>query len=245
MLAGTAGLLAWRSTHALQEQAPAVPKEPEKAPDKAEPSKEPAKEAVKDPAKDAGAGKKTPAARTVNIDQEMLKARRVFLTGEVNDESAKVLTQQLLFLQADDPDTPVTIFINSGGGLVHSGLAILDVMTSVSMPLKTVGYGRCFSIAAVLLAAGTPGNRSAYEHTRMMIHEPSCSYPKLPASDIILKADELRNTKETLETLLSTLTGKPQAMVSDMVARDRYMSVTEAKDFGLVDTIIECKPRRS
>ena len=82
----------------------------------------------------------------------------------------------------------MTIFINSGGGLVHSGLAILDVMSTVSVPLKTVGYGRCFSIAAVLLAAGTPGQRRAYANARLMIHEPSCSYPKLSATDVILKA---------------------------------------------------------
>eukprot|EP00913_Durusdinium_trenchii_P013451 g12631.t1 len=192
----------------------------------------------------------------------MLKSRRLFLTGEVNDDSAKVLVQQLLFLEADDPEAPVTIFINSGGGLVHSGLAILDVMRNVSTPLKTVGYGRCFSIAAVLLAAGTPGHRSAYENARLMIHEtgrnnfldsgkhyccahvlwrtqePSCSYPKLSASDVILKAQELRHTKETLEFVLSVLTGKPKADIVDAVARDRYMSVQEAKSFGLLDTVI-------
>ncbi|CAJ1346751.1 unnamed protein product, partial [Effrenium voratum] len=188
-----------------------------------------------------GAAKKP--ARTVNVDQEMLQSRRIFLTGEVNDDSAKVLIQQLLYLEADDPNAPVTLFINSGGGLVHSGLAIIDVMSSVSMPLKTVGYGRCFSIAAVLLAAGTPGHRCAYERTRLMIHEPSCSYPKLPASDIMVKAEELRKTKQTLEEVLCELTGKPMAQITDMVAKDRYMSVTEARDLGLLDDIITCRAR--
>lgn len=211
VLAGAAGAaLLWPASPALQEQS--EPKAPE-------------------------TGAKKPQ-RTVNVDQEMLKSRRLFLTGEVNDDSAKVLVQQLLFLEADDPEAPVTIFINSGGGLVHSGLAILDVMRNVSTPLKTVGYGRCFSIAAVLLAAGTPGHRSAYENARLMIHEPSCSYPKLSASDVILKAEELRHTKETLEFVLSVLTGKPKADIVDAVARDRYMSVQEAKSFGLLDTVI-------
>jgi len=211
-------------------QEPPPPAEPAKTP--AEPAKTPA-----EPAKTPAEPKKA-ATRTVNLEQEMLKSRRVFLTGEVNDDMAKVFVQQLLFLEADDPNAPVTIFINSGGGLVHSGLAILDVMANVSTPLKTVCYGRCFSIAAVLLAAGTPGHRSAYKHARLMIHEPSCSYPKLSASDVILKAEELRNTKETLENVLSRLTGKPLADIVDAVARDRYMSVQEAKGFGLVDTII-------
>jgi ATP-dependent Clp protease protease subunit len=168
----------------------------------------------------------------------MLRLRRVFLTGDINDDSAKVLVQQLLFLEAEDPNAPVTIFINSGGGLVHSGLAILDVMDQASMPMKTVAYGRCFSIAALLLAAGTPGHRSAHTHARLMIHEPSCSYQKQTASDLMVKVDELRHTARTLEELLSARTGRSQAEIAAAVAKDRYMSVKEAVDFGLIDHVV-------
>lgn len=177
-------------------------------------------------------------AGSVNVDQEMLKLRRIFLTGDINDDTARVFVQQLLYLEADDPHAPVTIFINSGGGLVHSGLAILDVMSHVSTPLHTVAYGRCFSIAALLLAAGTRGHRSAFSHVRLMIHEPSCSYPKLQCSDIMIKVDELRHTQQTLEQVLSVQTGRPREEISQAVARDRYMSVTEAIDFGIIDTVI-------
>jgi len=168
----------------------------------------------------------------------MLKMRRVFITGDINDDSAKAIVQQLLYLEADDPHAPVTIFINSGGGLVHSGLALLDVIFGVSMPIHTVAYGRCFSIAAILLSCGAPGRRAAYEHTRLMIHEPSCSYPKLQATDIIIKADELRHTQQTLESILSARTGRSQAEIAKSVLRDHYMSAQEAKGFGLVDMVL-------
>lgn len=247
--AAATGALLWPGSVARQEspapaKTPANPTPPQPAALPAAVPAAPAAEPGKAPATPPADPKKA-VQRTVNIDQEMLKSRRLFLTGEVNDDMAKIFVQQLLFLEADDPNAPVTIFINSGGGLVHSGLAILDVMANVSTPLKTVCYGRCFSIAAVLLAAGTPGHRSAYEHARLMIHEPSCSYPKLSASDVILKAEELRNTKQTLEEVLSRLTGKPLADIVDAVARDRYMSVQEGRDFGLVDSIISQSERRA
>jgi ATP-dependent Clp protease protease subunit len=167
----------------------------------------------------------------------MLKRRVLFITGEVNDESAKVLTQQLLWLQADDPDAPVTIYINSGGGLVHSGIAIVDVMLSASMPIKTVGYGRCFSIAAVLLAAGTPGHRSAFENARLMVHEPSCSYTKLQVTDLSIKVEELRHNAHVLAHILAQRTGKSEEELSASFARDHFMSAAEGKEFGLIDYI--------
>eukprot|EP00927_Polykrikos_kofoidii_P022689 TRINITY_DN21108_c0_g1_i1.p1 TRINITY_DN21108_c0_g1~~TRINITY_DN21108_c0_g1_i1.p1 ORF type:complete len:386 (+),score=55.78 TRINITY_DN21108_c0_g1_i1:140-1297(+) len=175
---------------------------------------------------------------SVSAEQEMLKARRLFITGDINDDSAKTIVQQLLYMESADPNSPVTLFINSGGGLVHSGLAILDIMVSVSMPVHTVGYGRCFSVAAVLLAAGEPGHRRVYSNTRLMIHEPSCSYPKLQATDIIIKADELRNTQLMLENVLSEYSGKSKTDVRMSIARDNYMSAVEAKEFGLIDIVV-------
>lgn len=178
---------------------------------------------------------------SVSVDQEMIKARRLFITGDINDDSVKKLVQELLFLESEDPHEPVVIFINSGGGLVHSGLALLDVMSGVSMPIHTVAYGRCFSIAALLLSAGTPGHRRAYSNARLMIHEPSCSYPKLPATDVMIKAKELNHTQRALEAILAARTGRPQAEVAIAVARDNYMSPLEAKEFGIVDVVLPAK----
>lgn len=224
------------------EQPPAAPQAPAQAPAQAPPKAEPPADAPaevpkKPAAAPAAAAAKRAAGGTINVDQEMLKLRRIFITGDINDDLAKVVTQQLFFLEAEDPTAPVTVFINSGGGLVHSGLAILDVMTHVSMPLNTVAYGRCFSIAALLLSAGTPGHRSAYENARLMVHEPSCSYPKLQASDMVIKVDELRHTQRTLEEVLSQRTGRTREEIAAAVARDRYMSVAEARDFGLLDHV--------
>jgi len=185
---------------------------------------------------------KRPAVGNVNVDQEMLKRRTIFITGEVNDETAKALMQQLLWLEAEDPHAPVTIFINSGGGLVHSGVAMIDAMLAASMPLKTVAYGRCFSIAALVLAAGTHGHRSAYENARLMIHEPACSYPKLQVSDIAIRVEELRHNSHTLARILGERTGKSEAELIDAFTRDRYMAAAEAKEFGVIDYI---RPTRS
>lgn len=168
----------------------------------------------------------------------MLKRRRIFITGEINDECAKVVAQYLLLFQDEDPRAPVTVFINSGGGLVHSGLAIVDVMRSVSMPLHTVAYGRCHSIAVFLLLAGAPGHRTAYRNTRFMIHEPSCSYQKLQTTDINLKVEELGRQKRQLERVFSEFTGRPVEEVAVTMLRDRYFNVEEALEFGLLDGVV-------
>merc|ERR550514_1362527 len=132
---------------------------------------------------------------------------------------------------------PITLFINSGGGLVHSGLAIFDAMSSITPRVETVAYGRCFSIAALLLAAGERGHRSAYKNTRLMVHEPSCSYPKLQTADLIIKVAELENTRRTLEEALSDRTGRPECEISERIGRDMYMSANEAREFGIIDRI--------
>lgn len=176
---------------------------------------------------------------TISVDQEALRARRLFLTGDINDDMAKVFVQQLLYLETEDPEAPVTVYINSGGGSVHSGLAILDVMSSVTMPVVTVAYGRAMSIAALLLAGGTPGRRSAYANTRLMVHEPSCSYPKLQASDLKIKMAELERTRRTLVAVFASRVGRPEAEVAAEIGRDRYLSAAEAKTFGLLDTVFE------
>jgi ATP-dependent Clp protease protease subunit len=180
---------------------------------------------------------KRPATGNVNVDQEMLKRRVLFLNGEITDDSAKVLVQQLLWLEAEDPQAPVTIYINSGGGFVHSGLALVDVMMSASMPLKTVCAGRCHSMAALVLASGTHSHRSAFGNARMMIHEPSNSYSKMQATDMAIKVAELQNHSHTLARLFAERTGRSEAEILDFFSRDRYMSAKEAKEFGLIDDI--------
>merc|ERR1719437_246030 len=117
-------------------------------------------------------------------------------------------------------------------------------MSQVAMPIATVAYGRCFSIAALLLAAGAPGRRTAYEHARLMVHEPSCSYPKMQATDLIIKVNEIEHTARTLSNILAARTGRSEAEVAAAVARDRYMSVVEAREFGLIDNIVHAAPAR-
>eukprot|EP00419_Tripos_fusus_P071171 CAMPEP_0172888490 /NCGR_PEP_ID=MMETSP1075-20121228/136564_1 /TAXON_ID=2916 /ORGANISM="Ceratium fusus, Strain PA161109" /LENGTH=232 /DNA_ID=CAMNT_0013742381 /DNA_START=81 /DNA_END=776 /DNA_ORIENTATION=+ len=186
----------------------------------------------------ASSGPPKRTSGSVKLDGEMLKLRYVFVTGKINDDVAKVFVQQLLYLQAQDPHAPVTIFINSQGGHVHSGLAMLDIMSHVSTPLHTVAYGRCCSMAVFLLAAGTRGHRFAFAHISIMIHELSTSYSKQQCSDIFIKVDKLRHTQQTLDRILSVQTGRPQQEISDAVARDKYMSVAEAIDFGLIDAVM-------
>lgn len=233
--------LGWRAGAghaALLEEAPKEPAKPlEEAP------KEPAKPGSPKPEQPRTGASAKRGGPSISCDQEMLRLRRIFMTGDINDDSAKVIIQQLLFLESDDPHAPVTIFINSGGGVVHSGLAILDIMSHVSMPVRTVAYGRCFSIAALLLAAGSPGHRSAYPNTRLMVHEPSCSYPKLQATDMVIKIEELKHTQRTLEDIMAANTGRPREEIAAAIQRDRYMSVQEAVEFGLVDAVIDGRPR--
>lgn len=183
-----------------------------------------------------------PQPKPIKVDQEALRSRRIFLTGKVSESMAKSFTEQMLYMQACDQDTPVTVFINSHGGSVHAGLAIIDVMSCASMPVATVGYGSCCSMAALILAAGTLGMRSVHANARVMIHEPSASYNKHVVTDMMIRISELALLQGVLEQVLANRCGRSVSEVAFHMARDKYMSAAEAADFGIVDCVLDYLP---
>lgn len=231
---GEAGISNEEDEAAAPEAPPADPLGQKKKRNPA-PGKELAKPAPETEAKKVVDHRK-PAPK-VSPDAECLRRRRIFLTGEVTDEVAKRTVQELLYLEAEAPGTPIRMVVNSGGGKVHSGLAILDVMEAISSPVHTVVMGRAFSIAAVLVAGGEQGHRLALPHARLMIHEPTGSYPKLDAADLEIKLRELQQRSAETRQLLAKFTRKPEPEVTRLLERDFYMSAEEGRAFGLVDVV--------
>jgi len=176
--------------------------------------------------------------RSYDIFSRLLMDRIVFLGTPINDDVANVVIAQLLFLQAENPDRDINIYVNCPGGSVYSGLAIYDTMQYLTAPVATICMGMAASMGAFLLAAGTPGKRSALPNSRIMIHQPSGG-SQGTASDIEIQAREVLFARERLNQLLADHTGQSVEQVSDDVDRDRYMSPAEAVDYGLIDRIIE------
>ncbi|MDP2471605.1 MAG: ATP-dependent Clp protease proteolytic subunit [Candidatus Palauibacterales bacterium] len=176
--------------------------------------------------------------RTYDIFSRLLMDRIVFLGTAINDDVANVVIAQLLFLQAENPDRDINIYINSPGGSVYSGLAIYDTMQYLTAPVATICMGMAASMGAFLLAAGTPGKRSALPNSRIMIHQPSGG-SQGSASDIEIQAKEVLFARERLNELLAKHTGQTVERIGEDVDRDRYMSPDEAVDYGLIDRIIE------
>ncbi|KAL1499377.1 hypothetical protein AB1Y20_011583 [Prymnesium parvum] len=167
-----------------------------------------------------------------------IRARHVFVTGKITDDSARVVIAQLLFLEQAKPGEPIYMHINSGGGKVHAGLAINDVMRAISSPVHTTCLGHCESMAAVLLAAGERGCRYALPNSRIMIHQPvRGSSSKSNASELTIQAAELDRSRQKLASLLAEACGRPVAELEAIIERDRYYSAQEAREMGLVDAI--------
>ena len=179
--------------------------------------------------------------RTYDIFSRLLMDRIVFLGAPINDEVANIIIAQLLFLDADNPEKDVFMYINSPGGHVHSGMAIYDTMQHLRAPLNTICMGMAASMGAFLLASGTKGKRAALPHCRIMIHQPSGG-GQGSAADIEIAARELLHTRATMNRLFSLHTGQPVEMIERDVDRDRYMSADEAKAYGIIDQVFE--PRR-
>jgi ATP-dependent Clp protease protease subunit len=176
--------------------------------------------------------------RSYDIFSRLLMDRIVFLGTPINDDVANVVIAQLLFLQAENPERDIHIYINSPGGNVYSGLAIYDTMQYLTAPVATICMGMAASMGAFLLAAGTPGKRSALPNSRLMIHQPSGG-SQGTASDIEIQAREVLFARERLNELLAQHTGQPIDRIAEDVDRDRYMSPGEAVEYGLIDRIIE------
>ena len=176
--------------------------------------------------------------RSYDIFSRLLMDRIVFLGTPINDDVANVVIAQLLFLQADNPDRDINIYINSPGGSVYAGLAIYDTMQYLTAPVATICMGMAASMGAFLLAAGTPGKRSALPNSRIMIHQPSGG-SQGTASDIEIQAKEVLFAREKLNELMAQHTGQSVERIAEDVDRDRYMSPADAVDYGLIDRIIE------
>jgi ATP-dependent Clp protease protease subunit len=178
--------------------------------------------------------------RSYDIYSRLLKDRIVFIGTAIDDDVANIVTAQLLFLESEDPEKDVSLYINSPGGSVTAGLAIYDTMQYVKPPVSTICLGQAASMAAVLLSAGATGKRFAVPNARIMIHQLSGGFSG-QASDIEIQAREALRLKRTLDEILARHTGQPIDRISRDTDRDYFMSPAEAKDYGLIDQVIVTK----
>ena len=175
--------------------------------------------------------------RAYDIYSRLLKDRIVFVGGEIDDDMANAIVAQLLFLQAQDPEKEVSMYINSPGGSVTAGLAILDTMKMVKCPVATYCVGQAASMGAILLASGDKGRRYALPHARIMVHQP-WGGAQGKASDIEITAREILRLKEMLNGILAEAAGKTLESVTNDTDRDHFMSAEEAKAWGIVDEVL-------
>ena len=178
--------------------------------------------------------------RNYDIYSRLLKDRIIFLGEEVNDVTASLTVAQLLFLEAEDPSKDIQLYINSPGGSVTAGMAIYDTMQYIKFDVSTICLGMAASMGAFLLAGGTKGKRFALPNSTIMIHQPSGG-AQGQATEIQIVADHIAKTKRTLNEILSQNTGQPYEVVERDTDRDNYMSALEAKEYGLIDGVVEHK----
>lgn len=175
--------------------------------------------------------------RSYDIFSRLLMDRIIFLGSPIDDNVANIVIAQLLFLQSDDPEKDIYLYINSPGGHVYAGLAIYDTLQYLKSPVNTMCIGMAASMGAVLLAAGTPGKRSALPNSRIMIHQPTGG-SQGSAADIEIQAKEIIYARGRLNDILASHTGQTVKQVEDDVDRDRFMSPLEAKDYGIIDHVV-------
>ena len=175
--------------------------------------------------------------RSYDIYSRLLKDRIVFIGSPIDDDIANLVIAQLLFLEAEDPDKDINLYINSPGGVVTAGMAIYDTMQFIKPPVATVCLGQAASMAAVLLAGGAPGKRTALPNARILIHQPMGG-TRGQASDIKIQAEEILRLREHLNTILSHHTGQALARISADTERDYYMSSEQAKAYGIIDQVV-------
>ena len=179
--------------------------------------------------------------RSYDIYSRLLKERIIFLVGPVNDAVSSVISAQLLFLEAESPNKDISIYINSPGGVVTSGLAIYDTMQYIRPDVSTVCIGQAASMGSLLLAAGTKGKRYCLPNSRIMIHQPSGG-AQGQATDIEIQAREILSLRARLNEIYAKHTGTALDVISKAVERDKFMSPDEAKSFGLIDEVVESRP---
>ncbi len=176
--------------------------------------------------------------RAYDIFSRLLNDRIIFLSDEVNDVTASLVVAQMLYLEAQDPDKKIDFYINSPGGSITAGMAIYDTMQYIKCDVSTICIGMAASMGAFLLAAGAPGKRYALPNAEIMIHQP-LSGMQGQATDIKIHADRIIRIKKNLNTMLSDITGKPLEQIERDTERDNFMSAEEARQYGLIDAVIE------
>lgn len=175
--------------------------------------------------------------RSYDIFSRLLNDRIIMLNDQVDNASASVIIAQLLYLEGQDPDKDISFYINSPGGSVTAGMAIYDTMQYIKCDVSTICIGMAASMGAFLLAAGAPGKRFALPNSEIMIHQPLGS-AEGQATDILIHADHIKNTRSKLNQILAAETGKPLEQIERDTERDNFMSASEALDYGLIDKII-------
>ena len=175
-----------------------------------------------------------------DIYSRLLKDRIIMVTGEINDDMASIIVAELLFLQSEDPNKDINMYIMSPGGVITAGFAIYDTMKSLSCDVSTICMGMAASMGAFLLAGGTKGKRFALPNSEIMIHQP-LGGAKGQATDIQIQAENIKKCRTKLENLLANFTNKSIDIIHKDCERDNYMSADEAKEYGLIDEIIKTK----
>jgi ATP-dependent Clp protease, protease subunit len=181
--------------------------------------------------------------RAYDIYSRLLKERVIFLVGAIDDYVANVVVAQLLFLESENPDKDINLYINSPGGSVSAGLAIYDTMQFLKPDVSTMCIGQAASMGSLLLSAGAKGKRYSLPHSRIMIHQPWSGGIQGQASDIDIHAREIIKTRHTLNEILSRHTGQPIDQIAADTDRDRFMSSEDAKNYGLIDAVLEKRPQ--
>ena len=179
--------------------------------------------------------------RSYDIYSRLLKDRIIFLTGQVDDHVASLITAQLLFLEAENPKQDISFYINSPGGIVTSGLAIYDTMQYIKPKVATLCIGQAASMGSLLLAAGEPGMRQCLPNARVMVHQPSGG-ARGQATDIEIQAQEILSLRKRLNEIYVKHTGQKIGVIETALERDNFMSANEAKKFGIVDVVVENRP---
>jgi len=179
--------------------------------------------------------------RAYDIFSRLLKERIIFVTGPIEDGMSTLVVAQLLFLEADNPKKEISMYINSPGGVVTSGLAMYDTMQFIRPPVSTLCTGQAASAGSLLLAAGAKDMRFSLPNSRIMVHQPSGGFQG-QATDILLHAQEIQNIKRRLNEIYVKHTGQSYQMIEDSLERDRFLTAEQAREFGLVDKVIDKRP---
>ncbi len=179
--------------------------------------------------------------RAYDIYSRMLKERIIFVMGPVDDHMASLITAQLLYLESENPEKDISLYINCPGGMVTAGLAIYDTMQYIRPDVSTICLGLAASMGSLFLAAGAPGKRYALPHARVMVHQPSGGFQG-QATDIEIHAKEILSTKRRLNKIYERHTGRPLTEIEPRLERDTFMSAEEAKEFGIIDEVFEKRP---